>query len=65
MTKPTKPTKTILNADETAAHLGITTDELMTSFYRGLAPGNLGFHKGGVLVWRRTALKKVEVDGDG
>lgn len=48
----------VLDREQAAKRLGITVDELMMSFHRGLPPGNLGFTEspGGRLVWRREDL---------
>lgn len=46
----------VLDQEQAAAYLGISEDELMMSFYRGLPPGKLGFKDDGKLVWRRQDL---------
>lgn len=62
-TTPTTPTPnpTFLTAEEAAAYLGSSVDELMFSFYRGLSPGSLGFKKtpASDLTWKRTDLDKL------
>lgn len=60
---------TDLNIEEAAEQLGITPDELLRSFYRGLAPGSLAHGAtGGVeaLRWKATDLDQIaEVPSDG
>lgn len=51
-------TNPILTLDQAAAHVGLTPDALLLSFYRGLPPGNLGFKEtpSGPLVFKRADL---------
>lgn len=48
----------VLDVEQAAAHLGISTDELMMSFYRGLPPGKLAINEGQGLRWRRSDLAR-------
>lgn len=48
--------KNILTLEEAAAYLGVTTDELMLSFWKGLPPGNQAEKKDGRLTWDRRNL---------
>ena len=45
-----------LTVSEAAAYTGLTETELIRSFYRGTAPGNLARNAGGQLVWDRLRL---------
>jgi hypothetical protein len=56
----------VLTAAEAAEHLGMTEDELMRSFHRGLAPGNLGFKEAadGPLVWKWDDLTEPSSEPD-
>lgn len=52
----------ILSLEEAASYIGLSPDELLTSFYKGTAPGKLGYKAGGRLVWNREDLLPAPVD---
>lgn len=45
-----------LTAPQAARYLGITEEELLRSYYRGLPPGNLGWKEGSDIVWNMADL---------
>jgi hypothetical protein len=59
-TKAEEPEKLVLNLEEAAEVLGISAHDLEISRYRGIEPGKLGFKQDGVLMWKRSDLKKAE-----
>lgn len=45
-----------LTAPQAASYLGITEEDLLRAYYRGLPPGNLGWKEGSTVMWNSEDL---------
>lgn len=54
----TKKTPSRLTLEEAAEYLGMSSEDLMHSRFRGLTPGSLGFKVGGTLYFNKGDLPK-------